>query len=122
MYEVDKVSKGTFSLLLEYLHGLQGNKTKSRIISEATRRARRYKEHVSRQENNNKDGGGESGDDDDKRDTSKLENAEPTTEQPTDMSKEDLEDEEARWKKLDDHDKRKEYKRARKVLDVIRTE
>ncbi len=29
------------------------------------------------------------------------------------------ENDETRWKRLDAHDKRKEYKRARKVLDVL---
>ncbi|KAG7349404.1 DUF2373 domain containing protein [Nitzschia inconspicua] len=113
MYEVDKVSKGTFVLLLEYLEGLQGSKTKSWILSEAARRARRYKEYERRTVNdNNENDEKDDGDTKDKKIESATESAE--------MSPEDLENEEERWKKLNDHDKRKEYKRARKVIEVIK--
>ena len=58
-----------------------------------------------------------------KEDDDKIsgDDATKSTESPG-VSKEDLEDEEARWNKLDDHDKRKEYKRARKILEVIKAE
>mmetsp|Transcript_36182 Transcript_36182/g.51175 ORF Transcript_36182/g.51175 Transcript_36182/m.51175 type:complete len:120 (+) Transcript_36182:276-635(+) len=42
MYDSDKVTKGSFTLLLEYLQGLQGNAAKERILADATRRALRY--------------------------------------------------------------------------------
>jgi hypothetical protein len=37
----------------------------------------------------------------------------------TTLSKEDLLEEEKRWGGLDEHDKRKEYKRARQILETV---
>ena len=97
MYEPDKVSKGAFTLLLEYMDGLQGQ-TKIRIVADAKRRALRYKEHEK---------------------TNPQENGMVKEEKKEEESKDVDEDDETRWKRLDDHEKRKEYKRARKVLDVL---
>ena len=88
MYEADKVAKGTFGMLLEYLEGLQGGTAKQRIVEDATKRALRYKEFE-------KNGA-----------ASKTE--------------EGKDEEHDLWAKLSDHDKRKEYKRARKVLDTLK--
>jgi hypothetical protein len=130
MYEIDKVSKGTFALLLEYLQGLQGQQTQLRIVSEATRRARRYKNHAQNQQENisSSEANDNDGDKDDhiasiniqSNTTTTTTTTTKTTESTT--SKEDWErqQEETRWKQLCDNDKRKEYKRARKVLDVIK--
>lgn len=100
-YQPEKVSKGTFGILLEYMEGLQGN-THARMIADATRRVLRYKEY------------------------SKSNPEEKETEESNDKTekepKDALEDEddETRWKRMDDHEKRKDYKRARRVLDALK--
>jgi hypothetical protein len=48
MYNADIISKSTFSLLLEYMLGLQG-KTRMRVLQEATDRILQYKEYEARQ-------------------------------------------------------------------------
>lgn len=110
MYEADKIPKGVFALLLEYLSGIEGKTTRTWIRSEASRRALRYK-------NYEKGAQRTAGDDADTNleDVRKEENT-PAARQT--QSEDDREDEE-RWKKLDDHDKRKEYKRTRKILETI---
>lgn len=95
MYDFDKVSKSTFGTLVDYVcQG--GEKTRLRVEEEAKRRARRYKEWEKKQQ---KEGDAVQADNDDNDATSP-------------------DDEE--WNQLDDHDKRKEYKRARKVLDSLK--
>ena len=97
MYDAEKVSKSTFATLVDYIcQG--GDKTRLRVEEEAKRRARRYKEWEKNQQNE-----GDAGQDNDvaTKDTSSS----PDDEQ---------------WNQLDDHDKRKEYKRARKVLDSLK--
>ena len=89
MYEADKVSKGNFALLLEYLKSGDG-KTVQRCREEATRRALRYQQFQK------------------ESDVTKNSASEAAV----------MEDDE-RWNKLDEHGKRKEYKRARKVLDIL---
>jgi hypothetical protein len=124
LYEVDKVPKGTFDLLLEYLQGLQGDKTQLRIVSEASRRARRYKDYVVYQQADFSSS--EPNDNDCDKDehiaSTNTQSDTVTIESTTVIPKEDSEREqdEVRWKQLSDHDKRKEYKRARKVLDVVK--
>ncbi|KAL3919434.1 MAG: hypothetical protein SGARI_007208 [Bacillariaceae sp.] len=114
MYEVDK--------------GLQGDVTKSRIVSDATRRAKRYKEHAKKLEEEKaaKADKDSDDDDDDDDDENEEQNGEDTatkkknSKKDTSMTKEEMEYEERRWNKLSENDKRKEYKRARKVLDLIK--
>merc|ERR1712166_1505922 len=65
MYEVDKVAKPSFLLLLEYLKGLEGETTKDRIKAEASRRARRYKEYSKTSENKDEEGNDNIDDDND---------------------------------------------------------
>ena len=101
MYEADKIPKGVFSLLLEYLAGIEGKATKSWIRSEASRRALRYKNYEKKEESQS----------DIKDENVSEEQAKETTE--------DEREDEARWQKLSDHDKRKEYKRARKILETV---
>jgi hypothetical protein len=109
MYEADKLSKVSFTLLLEYLNGLKGGDAKSRILTEATRRAIRYKEYEKvRDEKGEKDGG-------DAAEKAPDPAGETTTADLTEQEEDD-----ARFKKLDDHDKRNEYKRSRKILDTLK--
>ena len=105
MYDSERVSKATFGILLEYLKG-GGEATTQRVRGDATQRALRYKEY----EKNKKDGDDEEESDDTGKDT----------EEQADSVDAGGEDDETRWKKLNDHDKRKEYKRARKTLDVLK--
>lgn len=100
MYDFDKISKTTFSLMVEYLcQG--GDKAKSRVEEEAKRRARRYKEWEKKQQGEDEDGSNEA-------------------EKVVKSTDDEKLAEDAAWKDMDDHDKRKEYKRARKVLDSLK--
>mmetsp|Transcript_1875 Transcript_1875/g.4035 ORF Transcript_1875/g.4035 Transcript_1875/m.4035 type:complete len:224 (+) Transcript_1875:61-732(+) len=102
MYDFDKVSKTTFATLVEYLcQGGEG--ARSRVEEEAKRRARRYKEWEKKQQK------GEEGDG-----SNEAEKVVKSTDKEEEAS------EDAAWKALDDHEKRKEYKRARKVLDSLK--
>lgn len=114
MYEVDKVSKSSFTTLLKYLEGLNGVSARSRVRSEASRRALRYKEHEEK--------GTE------EKTEEKPMDINPNTEDAKDGSSEAMSgskteevevDEDERWQQLSVHDKRKEYKRARKVLETV---
>eukprot|EP00537_Pseudo-nitzschia_pungens_P009957 CAMPEP_0172386472 /NCGR_PEP_ID=MMETSP1061-20121228/4009_1 /TAXON_ID=37318 /ORGANISM="Pseudo-nitzschia pungens, Strain cf. pungens" /LENGTH=236 /DNA_ID=CAMNT_0013115857 /DNA_START=404 /DNA_END=1114 /DNA_ORIENTATION=+ len=135
MYEAEKVPKATFVLLLEYLEGLEGKTIKDRMRSDASRRCRRHKEYCKNNpegsdkggqtekesQMKNKDGEGDGdgdGDDDgDEQTESKTTTTAPGT---SAVTSEELECDEALWKKLDDHEKRKQYKRARKILDLVK--
>lgn len=109
MYETDKVPKAMFVQLIEYLSSLQGDSVKIRMLEEATRRALRYKQYEKLNQNNN--------------------NATTDVDEEVKMNDEviikdqtnqqDIEDDEIRWNKLDDNNKRKEYKRARKILETF---
>jgi len=98
MYEGDKVSKTTFATLVDYLTQ-GGDRLISRVEEDAKMRARRYKEWEKKKENSTID-----------------ETAAETKEERKSTSSAD----DITWNNLDDHDKRKEYKRARKVLDSIK--
>lgn len=119
MYEADKVPKGIFSVLLEYLAGLEGKTTRVWIRSEASRRALRYKEyekkHSGKQVEKEEKGTLE------KTTNIKKETSESTEKAATEgkLTSDEEQEDQARWEKLSDHDKRKEYKRARKVLESI---
>jgi WKF domain len=102
MYEADKVPKSVFTLLLEYLEGLEGKATKTWLCSDASRRALRYKNYEKDIKNDSHT----------KHEAAKVEETSKT---------QDEREEEARWIKLSDHDKRKEYKRARKILETAAT-
>lgn len=105
MFQAEKVAKGTFTLLLEYLGGLQGL-TRTRTIADARKRVLRYKEYeTSRESHGQKDGGND--DVIGKEDRKAYDGI-------TD------EDDEMRWRRLSEHEKRKEYKRARKVLEILK--
>jgi hypothetical protein len=115
MYEPEKAAKGPFSILMKYLEGLEGKTTRVRIRAEASRRALRYKNYEKKRDGGNENGTEKEQDDDEK----KPDDSEEVTKQ-TGLTKEEQDEEALRWKKLDDHDKRKEYKRARKVLEVMK--
>ena len=110
MYEPDKVSKTTFATLMDYLSSIKGETSRKRILAEASRRAIRYKEYEKSKES-----------------VTQANNADRTTDSKTtqeaievSMSKSEQAEDFERWNRLDDHDKRKEYKRARKVLDTMK--
>lgn len=112
MYETDKCNKQTFTLLVEYLVGCQGT-TRRRLREDAARRALRYKEYEKKSQSNDakeKEGSGSNDGD----------GAGEAKDQKKEVSDDGTD--EARWAALDDHDKRKEYKRARKILDTIKEE
>jgi WKF domain len=125
MYETDKVAKGTFTILLEYLQGLDGNTSKQRVLQGATRRALRYQQYSEQQEE-----GGDSAIADKKKNNNtktKIRFAEDTKAAAANdnvVKKKGEDDKGAteddkRWNALCDHDKRKEYKRARKILETL---
>ena len=98
MYDGDKVSKTTFATLIDYL--IQGgDRLISRVEEDAKMRARRYKDWEKKKENSISD---------------------ETTAETKEESKSTSAADDITWNSLDDHDKRKEYKRARKVLDSIK--
>jgi WKF domain len=118
MYEADKVAKGTFTLLLEYLHGL-GNK--QRVLQDATRRALRYKEYSEQQEGANTQLA-----DNKSKSTKVIQFAKDTKPAAADdkgakkiANDKGATEDEKRWNALCDHDKRKEYKRARKIIETF---
>jgi len=96
MYDSEKVKKTTHALLIDYIcQG--GDGTRSRVEEDAKRRAIRYKDWEKKQHGEAKGSGEEK-----KKGQEKTKN-----------------EEEEAWADLSDHDKRKEYKRARKVLEAI---
>jgi hypothetical protein len=101
LYQTELVSKTTFQLLLEYLTDLKGQ-MRTRTMEDAKRRALRYKEYEKEKESSDE----------------KEQEQEASTKEVS----EECEDDETRWKRLDDHEKRKEYKRARKVLETLKDE
>jgi hypothetical protein len=121
MYEGEKVSKATFTILLEYLQSIKGEAAISRVRQDAIRRAMRYKKYLKDLQLQSQNGheGGEIDilKDADctlplKKDT--LINSDASNLLSTDELKADA----VRWSTLDEHQKRKEYKRARKILDA----
>ena len=100
MYDFDKVSKSTFATLVDYI-SQGGEGTKLRVEEEAKRRARRYKDWEKRQQQQEGEEQEEGDAKEEKKDLTKSQDDE-------------------HFNQLDDHDKRKEYKRARKVLDALK--
>eukprot|EP00581_Thalassiosira_minuscula_P027761 CAMPEP_0183750580 /NCGR_PEP_ID=MMETSP0739-20130205/1190_1 /TAXON_ID=385413 /ORGANISM="Thalassiosira miniscula, Strain CCMP1093" /LENGTH=226 /DNA_ID=CAMNT_0025986655 /DNA_START=42 /DNA_END=722 /DNA_ORIENTATION=+ len=114
MYDFDKVSKATFALLVDYI--CQGGPgARSRVEEDAKRRARRYKEWEKKKEQqpSEKDEKGDGG-------AAAADNEKADEEKDGKKSNRQSSDNDDVWKELDDHDKRKEYKRARKVLDALK--
>lgn len=126
-YEADKVPKATFVLLLEYLLGVKSGDTKKRLILDATRRASRYKQYEKskKEKERNKsvlDASNAEREANSQQDSFQQQNQPQTyvlpQSAPVGESKED--EDQKRWLLLDDRHKRKEYKRARKILDKLR--
>jgi hypothetical protein len=112
-----KLNKATFALFLEYAAGLQGQ-SKIWAYKEATRRAKRYKDYEA---NNSESAIVTSATATASEKVEANIETNPTNEKQVDNKEEEKEalDEQAQWQALDYHAKRKEYKRARKVLDVL---
>jgi len=113
MYEADKVSKGNFAVLLDYIKSGDKN-TIQRCLEEATRRALRYQQSSSHEQKDEESDSKNKNKKEDEKERSKNKSDGSATAQEVNGV-----DEEVRWNKLDEHDKRKEYKRARKVLDTL---
>mmetsp|Transcript_29803 Transcript_29803/g.44974 ORF Transcript_29803/g.44974 Transcript_29803/m.44974 type:complete len:212 (+) Transcript_29803:168-803(+) len=108
MYLVDYVDKGTFAVMCDYLSGMKGQSCRDRILEDAKRRALRYKEW---EKNKKEKEGAEEGSDE----------KDITTASSSSTLKNEDDDGEKQWSSMSDHDKRKEYKRARRVIDVFKT-
>lgn len=94
MYDAALVSKHTFEVLLEYLQDCHAD-VKKRLCIDATQRAVRYQRHAEK----NADG-----------DKNRYND--------NDTAAVDVRADES-FQQRDEHDKRKEYKRARKLLDAL---
>ena len=126
MYEPLTIRKESFTILLKYLHGLNGASIKKRVKEGAEFRITRYRNFEKENKEDNKSGDGveddekknakekESGDDggEDKK-TGDEENKEvpPITDDQEEVLK--------KWNLLDDSMKRKEYKRAFQVYKIF---
>lgn len=107
MYDVEKIPKATFGILMDYLEGLKGV-TRDWVNEDAVRRVMRYKEWEKKQKLEDVDESVKNDGDDN---------------QASDKQKEDSEDikeDDKRFQALNEHDKRKEYKRARKVVETMK--
>lgn len=94
MYDSKLVPKSTFALVTEYMAGIQGDTLRNRTRTDATRMALRYKEWEKKKVG---DGGND------------VQETEDST----------VDNETAQWRQLDDHEKRKEYKRARQIIEAL---
>jgi hypothetical protein len=104
MYDTEKIPKKSFEILTEYLEDLKGSFRK--IVNEdAVRRAMRYKEWEKKASST----GDEQGDVDEKKETSKKTSDD-----------DDAEADDKKFNAMDEKDKRKEYKRSRKIIDVFK--
>lgn len=114
MYDIEKLPKSSFSIMISYLEALKGA-SRQRVHEDAVRRALRYKEW----EKNKQSSEAEK----DEADANNDQNEEGTDENSNVNDDEDNEkNEEKRWKSLSENNKRKEYKRARKVIDSLKTD
>ena len=112
MYDSEKVAKASFAILVDYVcQGGEG--TRCRVEEDAKSRARRYKEWEKKQKDDEQEGNEEG--------QSKTEARESDTNTQKRNNKDQAQlDEDALWKELNEHDKRKVYKRARKVMDSLK--
>jgi hypothetical protein len=120
MYDADKVPKASFQILMEYMEGLKGEATREWVNKDAIRRVLRYKEWEKRQ------GGKLVQDEEGTEETKKTEGQDQLDREDVNQNGDSMsgnngeQEEEERFKSLSDHDKRKEYKRARKVLEAVK--
>ena len=103
MYDWEKVPKQAFSILLEYLSSIQGNVTRERIMKDAMDVVQRYKQWE--KETDNKE--------------SEEKDKEATQKDDSDAQNKETKDHIENFNTLSDHDKRKQYKRARQVLQAL---
>lgn len=118
MYDSSKVSKTTFTLLLEYIIAGKGVLLQSKVKEDAKFRARRYKEWETTIKKKKEDLQQQPLTTEDKQgssSSSSLVSGVTTTATTTTTVNNE-------WKTMDEHEKRKEYKRARKVLDTLKNE
>lgn len=109
MYEADKVSKGNFLVMLDYLKAGDQN-TIQRCREDATRRALRYQKLS---------GSSAPSTTEDVDKSPEVAATKPADGVDGAVASRPAEDEEERWNKLGEHEKRKEYKRAHKVLEQL---
>lgn len=121
LYDGEKVSKTTFSIVLEYLQSIKGETTISRVTQDAIRRAMRYKNFLKNVQQQPQD---DKGNEHDIQNNSinRLSSKDPVTATNSTplLSMEEQQVDTLRWMALDEHQKRKEYKRARKILDTLK--
>jgi len=103
MYNVSLVNKSLFCLIVEYLHGLKGENRK-RIYNDAVKRSLRYKNWEKQ------DGHPEE----------RQEDTNATTASTTCLISMRQYNNDTIWKELSDNDKRKEYKRSRRIIDIFK--
>lgn len=116
MYDVEKLPKGSFSILISYLEGLKGA-SRQRVQEDAMSRALRYKDW----EKNKQSSETEKIEADANIEQNQESVEKNSNQSNTDNDDEDNEEtEERRWKSLGDSSKRKEYKRARKIIDTMK--
>jgi len=127
MYDADKVKKETFTLLTLYIvESPKDGGFKLRILEDAQRRARRYMEWEKKKEQpqqNPADAGQKKETIPPPSNTSKEKDDPKNLQNLTVKDAKNQEDiDEKRWETLDAHDKRKEYKRARKIMEALSAE
>jgi WKF domain len=129
MYDPDKVPKHAFELLLEYLGTMHEGSGKVRMLQDAHRRVIRYKTKQQPQQQSSEhasssaaavavnEGGVENGGKVKAPVREEAGDEAKARRPPSNDAEED--DDDARWSQMSDHDRRKEYKRARRVLELF---
>jgi WKF domain len=134
MYDPDKVPKHAFELLLEYLRTMHEGSGKVRMLQDAHRRVVRYKKMEQQQQQQKSsepasssaaaaaavavnEGGVENGGEVKAPVREEAGDGAKARRPPSNGAEED--DDDARWSHMSDHDRRKEYKRARRVLELF---
>jgi len=110
MYDTEKIPKASFAILMEYLQGLKGS-SREWANEDAVKRVIRYKEWEKK---------GANADDEAEGKKESSSNPEEKEKVDDDDGDDDIVNEEKQFKALSDHDKRKEYKRARKVVETLK--
>ena len=126
MYEPLTIRKESFTILLKYLHGLNGASIKKRVKEGAEFRITRYRNFEKENKEDNKSGDGI--EDDEKKNAKEKESSDDGGEDKKTGDEENKEvppitdDQEEvlkKWNLLDDSMKRKEYKRAFQVYKIF---
>jgi len=124
MYDASKVSKSTFEILVAYLQAMpppkfvtRGGSIKERIRQDATRRVVRYKDHEANKPND--DGEANNKGEEDEEVAEGDGNKQPIAPEGNEDDDGEEDNDDVRWLRKSDHEKRKEYKRARKVLESL---